>query len=298
MTVILLATIFFCTSAVSVVTGGTSLLTVPVMIQFGMEPRNAVATNMFALIFLSAGGSVPFFKTGSMPLGRLPALIALTVIGSAVGAWFLLVMPSKAMQPIIAGAMVAVAGFSLLNREAGLAAPAMSSSPTAQIGGLVATFLVGIYGGFFSGGYVVLLTAAYIVCLRMTFIEAMAVTKVLNVFSSLVATLLFAMRGMIDWKLGAILSLAAFTGALVGAVFARRMSNLWLRRVFLGAVVILAAKMLLFDVDWKSYWPPSRVISAKAETVSTISPRFASGFTAKPMARPGPQNHPPPPPSA
>jgi hypothetical protein len=39
MTVILLATIFFCTSAVSVVTGGTSLLTVPVMIQFGMEHR-------------------------------------------------------------------------------------------------------------------------------------------------------------------------------------------------------------------------------------------------------------------
>jgi uncharacterized membrane protein YfcA len=97
----------------------------------------------------------------------------------------------------------------------------------------------------------------------------MAVTKVLNVVSSLVATLLFAMRGMIDWKLGAILSLAAFTGALVGAVFARRMSNLWLRRVFLGAVVILAAKMLLFDVDWKSYWPPSRAISAKAETVSS-----------------------------
>jgi uncharacterized membrane protein YfcA len=92
----------------------------------------------------------------------------------------------------------------------------------------------------------------------------MAVTKVLNVVSSLVATLLFAMRGMIDWKLGAILSLAAFTGALVGAVFARRMSNLWLRRVFLGAVVILAGKMLLFDVDWKSYWPPSRAISAKS----------------------------------
>jgi uncharacterized protein len=192
------------------------------MIQFGIEPRDAVATNMFALVFLSAGGSLPFLKTDSLPLNRLPALIILTLIGSVVGAWFLLVVPSKAMQPIIAAAMVAVAGFSLLNREAGLAASAKSSSPAGQLGGFVATLLLGVYGGFFSGGYVVLLTAAYIVCFRLTFMQALAVTKVLNVFSSLVATSLFALRGMIDWKLGAILSLAAFSGALVGALFARK----------------------------------------------------------------------------
>lgn len=171
MTVIWLAIIFFCTSAISVVTGGTSLLTVPVMIQFGIEPRDAVATNMFALVFLSAGGSLPFFETDFIPpFNRLLPLIILTIIGSVVRARFLLIVPSRALQPIIAVAMVAVAGFSLLNRRAGLATPAKSSSPTAQIGGFLATFL-GMYGGFFSGGYVVLLTAAYIVCLRMTFMQ-------------------------------------------------------------------------------------------------------------------------------
>jgi di/tricarboxylate transporter len=44
---------FFFTAGISVVTGGTSLLTVPVMLSFGVDPRVAVATNMVALIFLS-----------------------------------------------------------------------------------------------------------------------------------------------------------------------------------------------------------------------------------------------------
>jgi uncharacterized membrane protein YfcA len=47
----------FSTSAISVVTGSTSLITVPVMFQFDIDPRTAVATNMFALTFMSVGGS-------------------------------------------------------------------------------------------------------------------------------------------------------------------------------------------------------------------------------------------------
>ena len=46
---ILLILLFFLTSAVGVVTGSNSLITVPVMFQFGIEPKVAVATNMFGL---------------------------------------------------------------------------------------------------------------------------------------------------------------------------------------------------------------------------------------------------------
>ncbi len=53
------------------------------------------------------------------------------------------------------------------------------------------TFILGIYGGFFSGGYVTLLTAAYVMLFRMTFVEAIATTKFINIFSSLIATIIF-----------------------------------------------------------------------------------------------------------
>jgi uncharacterized protein len=49
---LVLVAIFFLTSVISVVTGSTSLITVPVMIALGIEAHVAVATNMLALTFL------------------------------------------------------------------------------------------------------------------------------------------------------------------------------------------------------------------------------------------------------
>jgi uncharacterized protein len=76
------------------------------------------------------------------------------------------------------------------------------------------------------------------------------VTKVLNLFSSLVATAVFAMRNLIDWKLALILGVVSFRGGTAGAVVARRLNNRLPRRVFLAAVIALAAKTLLYDVRW------------------------------------------------
>jgi hypothetical protein len=60
MELLTLVSIFFLTSIISVVTGSTSLIKVPVMLQFGIEPRSAIATNMLALTLMSVGGSLSF----------------------------------------------------------------------------------------------------------------------------------------------------------------------------------------------------------------------------------------------
>ncbi|WLT39395.1 hypothetical protein NON20_07650 [Synechocystis sp. B12] len=57
---LILATIFLITSIVSVVTGSNSLITIPVMMQMGIEGRTALATNMMGLTFMSIGASLPF----------------------------------------------------------------------------------------------------------------------------------------------------------------------------------------------------------------------------------------------
>lgn len=49
---ILLVIIYLLTSAVGVVTGSNSLIAVPVMFQFGVPARIAVATNMFAGLYV------------------------------------------------------------------------------------------------------------------------------------------------------------------------------------------------------------------------------------------------------
>lgn len=279
-----LALLFFATSVVGVVTGSNSLITVPVMYQFGIDPRVSVATNMFGLTFMSAGGALPFIGKGAIDRRRMPALVALTLVGSVAGALLVLVVPSRAMPLFISISMLAVTILIVATRNAGGHQKSEDGRATAgeQVGdgltgaglaaelgrttesarrrgrlsaaewaGYAATFALGVYGGFFSGGYVTLLTAAFVAFFRMTFVEAVATTKLVNVFSSLVATLVFMAHGLVDYKLGALLAVVMFAGGMVGARVALKLNELWLRRIFLTTVIALALKILLYDFLWK-----------------------------------------------
>jgi uncharacterized membrane protein YfcA len=114
--------------------------------------------------------------------------------------------------------------------------------------GYVLTFILGVYGGMFSGGYVTILTAVLVASFRTTFLQAIAITKLLNIFSSGVATTIFIWRGLVDYRLGVILAATSFVGALLGAQFASRLRDVWLLRIYLAAVWLLALKTLFFDV--------------------------------------------------
>jgi uncharacterized membrane protein YfcA len=79
----------------------------------------------------------------------------------------------------------------------------------------------------------------------MTFTQSIAATKVINVFSSLVATIVFMWQGLVDYKLGAILAVTMFAGAYVGAHYVTKMNDVWLKRIFLATVFILAIKTII-----------------------------------------------------
>jgi uncharacterized membrane protein YfcA len=90
------------------------------MIQAGIEPHAAVATNMLSPIFLSLGGTMPFLS-GDVLCGRwLRSMIGLTLVGSVLGAALLVIAPAKTLPIVIGLAMLAVVAFSLIKPNAGL----------------------------------------------------------------------------------------------------------------------------------------------------------------------------------
>lgn len=240
---VVLIVVFFATSIVGVVTGSNSLVAVPVMFQFGIDPKVAVATNMFGLVFMAIGGTVPFVRAGKIAYRRVVPLVALTVVSSALGAALVGYITGDGLKLIVTVAMIAVVIFTLAKRRqrAEAAHPVSRSSLVLTF---VLTFLLGIYGGLYSGGYVTLLTASLIAFFGMSYAESVASTKLINVFSSLVATLVFMWQGLVDYKLGVMLGATMFVGAYIGAHFATKLDESWIRRIFLTAVLLLAAKML------------------------------------------------------
>jgi uncharacterized membrane protein YfcA len=245
---LILIAVFFLTSLVSVVTGSTSLITVPVLIAVGIETHVAIATNMLALTFLSAGGSLPFLGKGIINRNKLPLCLVLTVVGSMIGALLMLRVPARAVQLTLAAVMVAGTALTLIRRDIGSAKIAPGTSDAAKSAGYAATFLLAVYGGSFSGGYVTMLTAAFVFFFGMTLLESVATTKIVNLFSSGVATLVFLYQGAADWKLGIVLGIVMFFGALMGSHISMKVSSSWLRRIFIAAVLGMAVKMILVAI--------------------------------------------------
>jgi uncharacterized membrane protein YfcA len=241
---LILIILFFLTSVVGVVTGSNSLVTVPVMFQFGIDEKVAVATNMFGLTFMAVGGTIPFVRKGMIDYRKISPLIILTIIGSAIGATLVGLITNHGIKLMVSIAMIVVAIFTLVKRDSGVAERHKVSSKL-LITTFVVTFFLGIYGGLYSGGYVTVLTAALVAFFGMTFTESIAATKLINVFSSTVASIVFAWQGLIDYKLGVILGISMFAGGYVGAHYATKLNDVWLKRIFLAAVFFLAAKTIL-----------------------------------------------------
>jgi uncharacterized membrane protein YfcA len=250
---IILIILFLVTSAVGVVTGSNSLITVPVMFQFGIDEKVAVATNMFGLTFMCIGATIPFARQRRIDYSTTLPLIGLTVVSSALGAAVVGIITGQSLKLIVSIAMFGVVAFTLLrpngfdgrnaNNDRSDGKP---PSPRAKALSYTLVFLLGIYGGLYSGGYVTILTAVLVAFYGMSYAGSIAATKLINVFSSAIATIIFMWQGLVDYKLGILLGISMFAGAYIGAHYVSKLTELWLKRIFVGAVVLLAVKTL-FD---------------------------------------------------
>src|SRR5215218_7118233 len=114
--IILLIVLFFLTSVVGVVTGSNSLITVPVMFQFGISPKVAVATNMFGLTFMNVGATIPFLRQEIIDKKKVTPLVLITLVASALGALLVLLITPANIKLLVSIAMIAVTIFTLVKR--------------------------------------------------------------------------------------------------------------------------------------------------------------------------------------
>jgi uncharacterized protein len=244
--ILLLAAVGFVAGVFASITGGNSLLTVPVMMLAGMGAVGAVATNMFVLASLSLGAAVRFLRARAVPLHPTAGLVLVSVPGSALGAFIAGLMSELALRTIIAVAIVAM-GF-LLAFQPQLGASQRARSPRMRVVGYVAMAAWGVYGGMFSGGYATVLTIACVALFGLRLLEGIAITKVVNFVGSVAATLVFVAEGRVQWGVALPMSATAMLGGWVGAHLALRWGPQPVRRLLLIVITGLGAK-LVYDAE-------------------------------------------------
>jgi uncharacterized membrane protein YfcA len=241
---VLLTLTMLVTGAVGAITGGNSLINVPLMIMIGMPPRQAVATNMFAVIFMTVSATARFARAGVLRWHLLAPLGAITVVTSALGAVIAVKLPETVVKLVVGISMGVLVAFIALHHPKA-PPPATAARRTA---GYIGATLLGVYGGFFSGGYTTLMTVLCTVCFGLTMMESVAVTKPVNLISCVAASIVFFAGGIIDLRVGLPLAAANLVGGWLGAHAALKGGDRFVRALFLLTVAALAVKLVVWDV--------------------------------------------------
>jgi len=242
--IILLTVMMLVTGAIGAITGGNSLINVPLMITIGMSPRQAVATNMFAVTFMTISATMRFARAGMLRSGLLVPLGLITLLTSAAGALIAVKLPEATVKIVVGVSMAALVLVIALHRKAAPPPP----TPRRRLVGFVVATVLGIYGGLFSGGYTTLMTVLCTVCFSLTMMESVAITKPVNLVSSAAASAVFFAGGIIDLRVGLPRAAANLVGGWLGAHAALKGGDRFVRILFLGTVAVLAVKLIVWDV--------------------------------------------------
>ncbi len=228
-------------AVMNAVAGGGTLVTFPALVALGVPPVTANATSTVALwpgTMLSMWG----YRRELVGARRWATAFAVpSFAGGVVGALLLLQTPEKRFAAIVPWLILGATALFVLQRPV-MRMLAERGGPRREVTGadgyllppsaafLVYQFFVGVYGGYFGAGAGILMLAA-LGLMGLTNIHQMNGLKnwgggVMN----LVAVLIFAASGIVNWPVALTMAVGAGIGGIGGSLLAQRVGQTWVRR--------------------------------------------------------------------
>ena len=239
--------------ALNSVAGGGSFIAFPALLFTGVPPIPANATNTIALWTAAAASGGAYRRRLDVPRRVMIPLLAASLVGGLLGALLLLKTPAQTFMRVLPwltlGATLLFAfGKKLAGSRRSVIEHDHEASSAALAGTTLFQLCVAVYGGYFGGGMGIVMLAMLAV-LGMTDIHAMnALKSVLGFVINGVAVITFIVAGAVYWKHGIVMIAGGIVGGYVGAHYALKMPQSWIR-VF---VVLVGAGMTVYFF-WKSY---------------------------------------------
>ncbi|TQF15177.1 TSUP family transporter [Myxococcus llanfairpwllgwyngyllgogerychwyrndrobwllllantysiliogogogochensis] len=229
---------------VDAIAGGGGLITLPALLTVGLPPHVALGTNKGQSVFGSFAALVRFSRSGLVDWRLARVTFPFGLGGAFAGAALVLLVKPEVLKPLVLVLLIAVAVFLAFRRTpASGARTEPSPRPRAlAIGGLIA-LAVGTYDGFFGPGTGTFLIVGFNTLLGHGLARASADAKVVNFASNLASMALFALNGVVLWKVALPMAAAQFTGAWLGAHLAVKGGDTLVRKVVLAVVLALVLKL-------------------------------------------------------
>jgi uncharacterized membrane protein YfcA len=218
-------------------------LVFPALLVTGLDPRAANITSTIALFpgQMATGFAGRRHATGTPSL-RFSVLVALSLIGGALGAVLLLVTPVSiftALVPwLVLFATVVFAWGSFFRRAS------TTQKPLGTVAAGAAQLSISVYGGYFGGGIGILMLAALTLS-GLALRNAGATKNVLAGVMNSSAVLIFLISAQVAWKQAVVVGIAALAGGQVGAYALNRVNEKIMRLCIVALGLALTIGLFL-----------------------------------------------------
>jgi uncharacterized membrane protein YfcA len=228
--------------ALNSVGGGGSFLAFPVLLAGGMAPVTANAATTVAML-PAALASLWVYRRDLTTIATVPTrtLTGITVLGGALGAGVLLLLPAASFETLIPWLLVFATLVLIFGRR--ISAKTGLAGPRTILAG---QFLLAIYGGYFGGAVGLMMVAFWSVAAGMDPARGnpLRVAQVAAVWFTATAIFLFASDVLQRPRELAILIAGALVGGFFGAAIARKLPARVLRGLVLTSAIGVTAAYL------------------------------------------------------
>jgi uncharacterized membrane protein YfcA len=225
--------------AINAIVGSGTLITFPTLVALGYPPVTATMSNAVGLVAGGISGTWGYRRELRGQWDRLRWQIPASLLGAVLGAWLLLHLPERVFVDVVPVLLIGALLLVLFGPRIQAWARRRSAHEAGHVstGRMVAvvigTFLVGIYGGYFTAAQGILLIGAMGALLPESMQRMNAAKNLLSLLVNVVAALAYTLVApdRISWAAAGLIAGGSLLGGFLGAHYGRRLSPNALRVV-------------------------------------------------------------------
>ena len=242
--ILLLLLVGLISGIINTVSGGGSLLTLPILIFIGLPPNVANGTNRVQLVFQNLFAITGFKSKGISDFKFSSWLSFSAIIGSIIGVQIAVDIPEEIFKKILSVIMIFIL-FSLFFKKNNYNELANHNIKNKLLS-IILFFFVGIYGGFIHAGvgFIILTILSNINHIKLSNGNSI---KVFVAFAfSISSLLIFFLEDKVNWFYGINLGLGSALGGWLASRWSYNKSDKTLKYFLSFIILIMAIKLWFF----------------------------------------------------
>lgn len=225
------------------ISGGTSLIAVTSMLSLGLPPQLAVATQAAGSLGWRLGGLAQFWRANKIVWKLVAPLATLAFMGALIGTHILLAVDPALLKRAAGAIVLLFIPATLLRPKLGLQRRDITGPRRAL--GWCLYFAVAVWAGFCAAGAGIFFLYVYMFCFGLTILEIKGTDKIPGIFLDIGMMIPLAIAHVFNPLYVVAFAPGMFCGSALGARYALRLGNVWLREIVLASVALMGARLLL-----------------------------------------------------